>query len=110
MKYVTQHVTPDEAYDYFLATLSNRNRIRILNMLLGGPKNVTEITKSLEVDQSTISNNLARLKECGFVTMKPKGKERIYAINKETIEPLMRLIDLHTKKYCIKCMAKHKNR
>ena len=104
MKYITQQVTPDEAHDYFLATLSNRNRIRILNALLKGPKNVTELTKAVRVDQSTTSNSLARLKECGFVTMKPKGKERIYAINKETIEPLMELINLHTTKYCIDCI------
>ncbi|MBC8500704.1 MAG: winged helix-turn-helix transcriptional regulator [Nanoarchaeota archaeon] len=105
-----KYVTPDEAYDYFLATLSNRNRIKILNLLLEGQKNVTELTKAVGVDQSTISNNLARLKSCGFVTMKPNGKERIYIINKETTEPLMRLINIHTKKYCIECIKRDKKK
>ena len=108
MKYVTASIkaTADEAYDYFLATLSNRNRIKILNVLLEGPKNVTELTNLIGVDQSTISNGLARLKRCGFVIVKPSGKERIYAINKDTIEPLIKLINLHTKKYCINCIEK----
>ena len=104
MEYITKQATADESYQYFLATLSNKNRIKILNLLLEGSKNVAQLTKAVGVDQSTISNSLARLKSCGFVSMKPKGKERIYAINKETIEPLMKLINLHTTKYCIDCI------
>ncbi len=105
MKY---DITPDEAYDYFLATLSNRNRIQICNLLLKGPKNVNQLTQAAGVDQSTISNNLARLKSCGFVTVKPNGKERIYSLNKETVGPLMKLINLHVRKYCTECIKKNK--
>ena len=91
-------------YDYFLGTLSNRNRLKILNELLKGDKSVNQLTESIGVDQSTISNNLKRLKTCGFVTMKPNGKERIYIINKKTIEPLMKLINNHVENYCINCI------
>lgn len=94
----------DDAYDYFLGTLSNRTRLKIINTLLDGQKNVGQLTKAIGVDQSTISNNLKRLRDCGFVEVKPDGKQRIYVLNKKTIEPLLKLINAHVNKYCIKCM------
>jgi len=109
MKYVTRQLVSDEAYDYFLATLANKNRIKILNTLMDCPKNVTEITKEVGVDQSTISNSLKRLKSCGFVSLEPQGKERFYRINKQTIEPLIKLINQHTTKYCTNCIQKRAN-
>lgn len=108
MEYETDLMTSDEAYDYFLVTLSNRNRIKILNVLLKGPANVTTLTNQVGVDQSTISNSLKRLRECGFVTVEPDGKERIYRLNKDTIEPLIKLIKRHTEKYCVNCIQKKK--
>ena len=104
-----EYVTPDEAYDYFMGTLSNRNRLKILNELLGGEKSVNELTKTIGVGQSTVSNNLKRLKSCGFVSVKPAGRQRIYRLNKETIEPLMNLINNHVSKYCVHCIKKVKN-
>ncbi|NOZ81164.1 MAG: winged helix-turn-helix transcriptional regulator [DPANN group archaeon] len=103
MKY---DVTPDEAYDYFIGTLANRTRLKILNELLRGEKNVSQLTAALPVDQSTISNNLARLRSCGFVTVRPNGKERIYVLNKATTEPLMKLINHHVKHHCVKCIKR----
>ncbi len=99
-----KYVDPDDAYDYFLATLSNKNRIKILNALLGGEKTVSELTNKIGINQSTISNNLSRLKSCGFVTVRPDGKERYYKLNKETALPLMKLINFHVKKYCVNCI------
>ncbi|RME31405.1 ArsR family transcriptional regulator, partial [Candidatus Woesearchaeota archaeon] len=48
MEYVML-VNPDEAYEYFLGTLSNRTRIKILNELLSGEKNVSELTAAIGV-------------------------------------------------------------
>jgi len=104
-----KYITPDEAYDYFVATIANRNRLKILVQLLKGRKNVSQLTKAIGVDQSTISNSLARLKSCGFVTVIPDGKERIYVLNKETTEPLMNLINTHVRKYCIDCIRRDQN-
>lgn len=101
-------VDVNNAYDYFLSTLSNRTRIKILNQLLEGEKNVSQLTELIVVNQSTISNNLARLKKCGFVTVVPKGKERVYVLNKETTAPLMKLINKHVQKYCKECVKNEK--
>ncbi len=87
-------------YKLFFGTLANEQRLKIINFLRKGPKNVTQICKELNFNQTTVSHNLRRLKTCSFIFNKKKGKERIYSLNKETIKPLMDLIDKHTDKFC----------
>ena len=87
-------------YELFFQTLANEQRLKIINLLRKGPKNVSEICKSLNFNQTTVSHNLRRLKTCGFVFIKKNGKERIYSLNRETIKPLMDLIDKHTDRFC----------
>ena len=87
-------------YELFFGTLANEQRLKIINLLRKGPKNVTQICKELNFNQTTVSHNLRKLKICGFVFNEKNGKERIYSLNKETIKPLMDLIDKHTNKFC----------
>jgi len=87
-------------YELFFRTLANEQRLKIINLLRKGPKNVTQICKELKFNQTTVSHNLRRLKTCSFVFASKNGKERIYSLNKTTIKPLMELIDKHTDKFC----------
>jgi len=87
-------------YNRFVNTLSNEKRLKIINLLRNGPKKVTAIQNELCFEQSTTSRHLNTLQKCGFVFVKPNGQERIYSLNKQTILPLMKLIDKHTHKYC----------
>lgn len=87
-------------YKQFFKTLGNQQRIEIVLYLLDGEKSVSEIVKCLKGEQSTISHNLKRLEECAFVSVKPDGKQRIYAVNQKTIAPLFKLIEKHAEKYC----------
>ena len=84
----------------FFGTLTNENRFRIVNLLLEGPRTVSQISDELKTNQTTISHNLRELLKCGFVTNSEDGKFRIYSINKETIHPLLNLMNKHIKKYC----------
>ncbi len=93
-------------YDIFFKTLSNPTRIEILHALVRRPKNVYELTRELNCDQSTISHNMRRLLNCGFVSFLRKGKHKFFYINKQTILPLLKLIDAHTQKYCIHLLKK----
>ena len=90
-----------EVYKIFFATLVSESRLKIINLLLKGKKNVSEITKILKINQANVSHDLARLKRCGFVKMETEGKYRYYSLNEETIKPLMKLIDDHMSSYCI---------
>jgi len=84
----------------FFSTLSNPTRLAILEHLREGPKNVKQISESLRREQSMISHNLKPLVECRFVFVERKWKERLYSLNKETVEPLFKLFNFHAQKYC----------
>jgi len=89
-----------EAYGIFFETLANQNRLHIINALRGGEKNVSEIIAKTALEQTCVSHCLARLERCGFVTQRRHGKFKVYALNLDTIAPLMRIIDKHTNAYC----------
>src|SRR3989344_5786672 len=91
-----------QPYKQFFGTLSNQTRLDIIEVLTRGPKNVSQICTSAKIKQSTISHNLKRLEECGFVSVKPNGKERIYELNRSTIKPLIQLMQTHMNRYCSK--------
>lgn len=95
MKYVS--------FDDFFTVLGNKPRLRIVQLLgTSGPLNVSAISEELHMEQSAVSHNMKRLLRCHFVTVQQQGKERIYAINEDTILPLFELIDRHVRTYCYK--------
>ncbi|MBR9692643.1 helix-turn-helix transcriptional regulator [Candidatus Woesearchaeota archaeon] len=97
-----------EGYARFFGTLGNTNRMHIIKALRTGEKSVSDIIQLTNLEQTCVSHCLRQLEENGFVTSKRDGKFRIYSINKETIEPLMQLIDQHVHTHCIvECCAKH---
>ena len=89
------------AYKIFFGTLVSQSRLRIINLLRKGKKNVSELCEELKMDQTAVSHDLARLKKCGFVLVEVEGKYRYYTLNEKTIRPLMELIDRHMSQYCI---------
>lgn len=89
------------AYKVFFGTLVSGSRLRIMNLIRDKKKNVSEIMKELDMDQTAVSHDLSRLKQCGFVNVKTSGKFRYYSLNEKTIKPLMALIDKHMSEYCI---------
>ena len=81
----------------FLAkAYSHQIRRQILERLLACPdgSNVTDlytkikITKTRYMEQSVCSLHLAWLRKYNLVTSERRGKERIYRINRSTVEPL----------------------
>ena len=94
------------AYKIFFGTLVSEPRLKIINLLRKGKKNVSQICEELEMQQTDVSHNLARLKECGFVSTEVDGRFRHYSLDKNTIEPLMELIDNHMSKNCIHILRK----
>ncbi len=87
-------------YSRFFGTLANQIRIDIMMLLLKGPRNASDICSTLKMKQPTISKNLSRLVECGFVTLKQQGKEHIFSLNQDTIKKIMLIMDKHMQQYC----------
>ena len=98
--YIPMKTTLREPYNRFFGTLANQYRLDIIEALSEGQKTVTKLVKRLKFQQSTVSHNLRRLEECGFVSVRQNGKERIYSLNKETIKPLLSLMHYHMNNYC----------
>lgn len=84
----------------FFETLATTLRVNILDALKSEQKTVNELCQLLNEDQSKVSHNLKRLKDCHFIQVKKKGKHRIYSLNQDTIVPLLNLVERHVKKYC----------
>lgn len=97
-----------DAYKIFFGTLVSEPRLKIIDLLRKGEKNVSEIMSELKMDQTSVSHNLARLKSCGFVETEREGKFINYKLNRETVKPLMELIDKHMVGNCVHILKKIK--
>lgn len=94
----------NKSYKRFFITLANKNRLKIIHFLQKqGSRNVSDIVEGTKLEQTLVSHNLKRLYECHFVEVQQNGKERVYSLNKTTIEPLLALMDKHVHTYCVNC-------
>ena len=94
-----------KSFNMFFETIANKTRMKIINALFIKPLSVSEICKQTDEEQSKISHNLKVLRDCRIINAETKGKKRIYSLNKETMIPLMQLVEKHVSKYCGKqCM------
>jgi DNA-binding transcriptional ArsR family regulator len=89
------------SYNTFFETVGNKTRLDVIELLLKEKGlSVSDICAKLKEEQSKISHNLKILSDCHFLNVEKKGKQRIYALNKETIVPLMSLVEKHVVRYC----------
>ncbi|MCK9292952.1 MAG: metalloregulator ArsR/SmtB family transcription factor [archaeon] len=86
---------------YFLFNvLSNKTRWKIINSLYLSDKFVQDICKDIDEEQSKVSHNLKTLSNCNIVFSKREGKYIKYSLNKETIKPLVEIVNKHTANFC----------
>jgi ArsR family transcriptional regulator len=65
----------------FCSALSDPNRLLILYTLNEGPRNVTELSNELKVNQPTASRHLKILREHGLVSTTRQGTSITYEIS-----------------------------
>jgi DNA-binding transcriptional ArsR family regulator len=53
----------------------------VLELLRGGERSVREITDSVEVTQSAVSQHLKVLREAKLVAVRPEGNRRLYRVD-----------------------------
>ena len=68
--------------------LADPTRRRIVEALRGGEHQVGEVVASAGVHQSGVSRHLRNLHEAGFVSMRPDGQRRLYALRPEPFREL----------------------
>lgn len=64
-------------------TLADPTRRRILAALRDGERPVGDIVEAAGVHQSGVSRHLRILHEAGFVSVRPSGQRRLYALRPE---------------------------
>ncbi len=88
------------SFDSFFMNFASKTKLDIIFSLVNGPLSVMEIAKMVGEEQSKISHNLKKLSECNILMVEKKGKQRIYSLNKETVLPMLGLVEKHVKNYC----------
>jgi DNA-binding transcriptional ArsR family regulator len=69
-------------------TLADPTRRRIVAALRGGEQPVGDIVRQAGVHQSGVSRHLRILHESGFVSVRPDGQRRLYALRPEPFAEL----------------------
>lgn len=75
----------------FFHGLSDLTRLQIVELLLEGEKNVSELVSLLGQPQSRVSNHLACLRWCGYVDSRREGKFVYYRVADPRIRQLVDL-------------------
>jgi DNA-binding transcriptional ArsR family regulator len=70
--------------------ISDKNRIRIINLLLKDSWRVSDIAFELELEENLASHHLRTLQKNGLVKSVKKGREVYYSINKTKITSIVR--------------------
>lgn len=80
-----------EIYAKFFHGLSNPTRLKIVEALLDREINVSQLVDAVGASQSQVSNQLACLKWCGYVTSRQEGKYILYRISDERVRSILQL-------------------
>jgi DNA-binding transcriptional ArsR family regulator len=80
-----------EMAEYF-KVLSEESRLKILNCLCDGAKNVTQITEDSELEQANVSRHLKILTQAGVLTRQTEGVNAYYAIANKKLFNLCDLV------------------
>ncbi len=75
----------------FFQVLSDPTRLRIVDLLLDGEKNVGELVEALGMQQGRVSSHLACLRWCGFIGTRREGKYIYYRVTDPRVRDLMGL-------------------
>ncbi len=73
----------------FFRGLGDVNRLRILELLVSGPKNVSEIVELIGLSQPNASAHLRCLKDCHLVKAKKLGRKTFYELSDPLIAELL---------------------
>jgi DNA-binding transcriptional ArsR family regulator len=73
----------------FLKPLAQESRLLILCVLAGGEKSIGELEKFLSQRQSTVSQQLARLRPESLVTSRREGKTIYYSLASDKVRTIL---------------------
>jgi DNA-binding transcriptional ArsR family regulator len=75
----------------FFRGLDDPTRVLILELLLSGEKPVSELVELTGSPQGRVSNHLACLRHCGYVTTRREGRFVFYRLADDRVRALLRI-------------------
>ena len=81
----------DEILMKFFKGLGDPTRLWIVEALLEKERNVSELIQLLQLPQSNISNHLACLKWCGYISSRKEGTSVYYQVTDERVKEIIGL-------------------
>lgn len=81
MSTYAQGVPLTQAKAELFRTLAHPVRIRVLELLQDGPKPVRELLEDLQVESSSLSQQLAVLRKAGLVSSAREGSTVVYTLS-----------------------------
>jgi DNA-binding transcriptional ArsR family regulator len=68
--------------------LADPNRLRIVELLLRGPRGVNELAVKLKLQQPQVSKHLKVLREAKLVEVTPQAQSRVYGLRAQPLKEL----------------------
>lgn len=69
-----------------LKALSDPLRLRIIDVLRGGPKNVGDLAELLDAEIATVSHHLGILHTAGLLDREKQGRHKVYQLRAGVLE------------------------
>jgi DNA-binding transcriptional ArsR family regulator len=94
---ISQHLQMQqnaEKAEQLLKQLANAHRLMILCHLITGEKNVGELSESIGLSQSSLSQHLAKMREAGLVESEKRGLCVYYRICSMEAQALLSVLHL----------------
>ncbi len=89
--FVLLRLSNDVLLAKFFRALGDPTRLKILEALLKGEKNVTALIELTGSPQGRVSSHLACLRWCGYVSTRQEGRQVFYRIADRRVERLLEL-------------------
>ena len=70
-------------------SLGDPARLMIVRRLAAGPARVTDLVAALGLAQSTVSEHLACLRDCGLVTSQPAGRASVFTLAQPALADML---------------------
>ena len=73
--------------------LADPTRLYFLDLLADGPLCVCELAEKVDLDMSTVSRHLGKMRDAGILSMEKKGKSAYYTLSLNCLNKLTACID-----------------
>lgn len=80
-----------------LKALGNKHRLAIVQLLITGEKNVSELNLSVKVSQPALSQHLSKLKRAGILSARRNQRQIYYSIKDVRVLRLIGMFDEQEK-------------